>query len=119
VTIRLKNARTRCAGLDNRNLRIVRARSLSMLADQFPLRQSEQHHAAVGTDTAAVKSSADLLCTNCWKRKGQSRIVVHGGRGVGVDQHRIGFGSRILCSFSQLRLHARQPHQIAVMNKTG
>jgi hypothetical protein len=46
------------------------------------------------------------------------RIVVHGGGGFGVNQRRIGFDNRIVCSFNRLR-HARQPHQIALVNKTG
>jgi hypothetical protein len=44
-----------------------------------------------------------------WKREWQSRIVVHGGRGFGANQHRIGFDNRTLCSFNRLR-HARRPY---------
>ena len=40
------------------------------------------------------------------------------GAAFGVDQRWIGFDNQIPRCFNQLR-HARQPHQLAVMNKTG
>ena len=94
----------------------IRDRRRQLVGDhQIAFRLSQKHDAAVGTDAAAIKRSADLLLANGWKCEGQSRIVGHGGRGVAVSERRIGFDNRILRCFNQLR-HARQPHQITLMN---
>jgi hypothetical protein len=71
-----------------------------------------------GIFQARVKDDSEIILfndrfrvfhANGWKRQGQSRIVVHGGRGVEPGLASI---------FNQLR-HARRPDRIALMNKLG
>src|SRR5690349_20685307 len=46
-----------------------------------PLRQSQQHRAAVRTDAATIKGDGDLLAVYRWQRERQQAIVDHGGCG--------------------------------------
>jgi hypothetical protein len=39
----------------------------------------QQHHAGIRGDATAVKSRADLLTANGWKREREKAIVEHGG----------------------------------------
>src|SRR5690242_12144543 len=46
-----------------------------------PLRQGQQHHAAIGTDAATIEGGGDLLVLNRWQRERQQAMVGHGGCG--------------------------------------
>ena len=46
-----------------------------------PLRQGQQHHAAVRSDAPAIERGGDLLAVDRWQRERQQAIVDHGGCG--------------------------------------
>jgi hypothetical protein len=51
------------------------------------LRQSQQRHAAIGTDAPAIERGGDLLAGYRWQRERQQAIVDHGGCGREVWGH--------------------------------
>ena len=78
----------------------------------------QEHHAAIGTDPAAIKSGANFLATHGWQIERQKAIVGHGGRGSVRLACEIGFSTNFLRHFSQLG-YARQPAVQRPVNKMG
>ena len=68
-----------------------------------PLGRGQQHHAAIGTDAAAVERGGDLLALHRWQRERQQAIVGHGGCGSVRLGKRLASTPKSLRQFSRLR----------------
>src|SRR6201990_2174686 len=83
-----------------------------------PLRQGQQHHAAVRTDAPAIERGGDLLAVYRWQRERQQAIVDHGGCGSVRLGERLASTPKSLRQFSRL-CYIRQRIPALQMNKPG
>src|SRR5690242_9718845 len=83
-----------------------------------PLRQSQQHHATVGTDAATIECGGDLLAVYRWQRERQQAIVDHGGCGSVRLGERLASTPKSLRQFSRLR-YIRQRIPAMLVNRPG
>ncbi len=82
------------------------------------LGQRQQHDATVRGQTPAVERGRDFLGANRWQRKGDRRIVVHGGCASGERRAHHGLATHSLCKFNALH-HTRQLKFQRQPNKMG
>jgi len=127
VTIRIaagngEDARTQDGGhivRDMRRAAVVWDQSRQRIHQaQPPVGAGQQHHAAIGTQPAAIEGGGDLLAANGWQAERQKRIIEHGGCGS------LRLAKRLVQtpkSLNQLRglHHARQRIPAMRVNKTG
>ena len=71
------------------------------------LGKREQHHAAVGGQSASIERSCDFLARNGWQAEAELAIVGHGGCGSEARRAQDGLDTHSLRKLNALR-HTRQ-----------